>query len=275
MTLTCNVCVHHCKLSEGQTGFCHNRMNQNGQNISGGYGRFTAIALDPIEKKPLSRYMPGSKVLSVGGFGCNLRCPFCQNHEISMAALHQVRTEYVPVDRLVDEAESLRPYGNIGVAFTYNEPLINYEYILECAQMLHTKNMKCVLVTNGTIEAGILDLLLPHIDAMNIDVKGFTQDVYDRLKGSLETVKHTVEKAYTQCHVELTTLVVPTLNTDIGDFEKEVQWIASLDPKIPLHITRCFPQYKMKDIEPTDLSVLYEMKRIAKKYLKDVLLGNC
>ena len=172
--IVCSLCPHHCRLAEGETGFCRARWNDGGIIRAKNYGRLTALALDPIEKKPLYHFYPGSCILSVGSFGCNLACPFCQNADIAMAN-DQIETEYVAPARLAALAEELRhqPRGNLGVAFTYNEPLIGIEYIMDTAPLLHAAGLAVVLVTNGMISAEPLMCLLPHVDAMNIDLKGW------------------------------------------------------------------------------------------------------
>ena len=185
----CPVCLHHCRLMDGQYGRCGARKNENGKIICDNYGKVTALALDPIEKKPLRHFFPGSMILSVGSYGCNLSCPFCQNHEISMARSENTGWRMMRPEELADLAEDCRGRGNIGVAFTYNEPLAGYEFVRETARLVHERGMKNVLVTNGTAKLPVLEELLPYIDAMNIDLKGFTEEYYRKLGGSLETVK--------------------------------------------------------------------------------------
>ena len=179
--MICELCFHHCDLSEGQTGFCRARTCRDEAIVPLNYGKVTSLALDPIEKKPLRRFHPGSKILSVGSFGCNLRCPFCQNHEISMRGDGTLETAKLCPEALAGKALELRPYGNIGVAYTYNEPLIGYEDVRDCASLIHERGMVNVLVTNGTIEEAPWRALLPLIDAVNIDLKGFTPEWYRKL----------------------------------------------------------------------------------------------
>ena len=189
--ITCRVCPHHCSLAEGQYGRCRARKNENGTIISTSYGKLTALMLDPIEKKPLRRFHPGSQILSVGSFGCNLSCPFCQNHEISMRSEPETGCRPMSPEELADLAEQCKMYGNIGVAFTYNEPLIGYEYVRDTARLVHARGMKNVLVTNGTAELSVLDEILPYIDAMNIDLKGFQRRLLSRnWAATSPTVKH-------------------------------------------------------------------------------------
>ena len=176
MKTHCELCFHQCKLDEGQTGLCRARGCRDGRVVPLNYGKLTSLALDPIEKKPLRRFRPGSFILSVGSFGCNLRCPFCQNHEISMASEGELYTDWFSPEQLADKAAKLVPRGNIGVAYTYNEPLVGYEYVRDCAALIHERGLVNVLVTNGMIEEAPWRSLLPFIDAANIDLKGFTAD---------------------------------------------------------------------------------------------------
>lgn len=271
----CPVCPHACRLSPGQTGLCRARYNKDGRVIPVSFGTLTAIALDPVEKKPLAGFMPGKKVLSVGGFGCNMRCSFCQNHDISQAGRDELsRTETMSPAELCDLAKELSlTEDNIGVAYTYNEPLISYEYVLESAKLVHDAGLKNVLVTNGNISRQVLEEVLPYIDAMNIDLKVFSDTGYRALGGDFETVRSFIQTAAASCHVEITTLVVPGLSDSEEDMEKEASWIASLDPGIILHITRYFPRYKMK-APPTDVKLIYRLTDIAGSYLDHVFPGN-
>lgn len=277
----CPVCFHHCRLDEEQYGRCRARKNVKGTVVCDNYGKVTALALDPIEKKPLRHFMPGSLILSVGSYGCNLSCPFCQNHDISMG--DGMVTEYreITPEELTELAAAYREQkdaygrGNIGVAFTYNEPLAGYEFVRDTANLVRERGMKNVLVTNGTAELPVLEEILPFIDAMNIDLKGFTEDYYRKLGGSLEAVKAFVRRAAEECHVELTTLIVPGENDSEEEMEREAEWIASVDPEIVLHVTRFFPRYKMNDREATDVETVYRLRDIAVKYLKNVYTGNC
>ena len=270
----CTLCFHQCQLNEGQVGFCRARKNVNGSVLPLNYGKITSLALDPIEKKPLHQFYPGTKILSIGSFGCNLRCPFCQNYEISMSDEVGVPSIFMSPAEVVKKAVELIEEGNIGIAYTYNEPLIAYEYVLDCARLAHEQSLKNVLVTNGSISEKPLSELLPYIDAMNIDLKGFTEAFYRKLNGDLHTVKRFIELSYTECHVELTTLIIPGENDSEADMEAEAKWIAGLDPEIPLHITRFFPRYQWIDKEPTSKKVLYRLADIARKYLTNVYVGN-
>jgi len=272
--MICQLCPHHCNLLEGQIGRCRARKNENGVINCINYGKLTAMALDPIEKKPLARFYPGSKILSVGSFGCNLHCQFCQNSEISMGT-ELIQTIDVSPEGLIQKALELVPQGNIGVAFTYNEPLISYEYIRDAAILAHKNGIKTVLVTNGVICKEPLLALLPDIDAMNIDLKGFAQSFYHKVGGELETVKQTIMLAAARCHVEVTALIIPDENDSEEEMEKLALWLSSVDPGIPLHLTRFFPAYQMRNKNPTPVETIDRLRAIAKKYLRYVYVGNC
>ena len=275
MTAICEICPHRCSIEEGKTGFCRARVNSGGKITCVSYGRLTSIALDPIEKKPLARFFPGSKILSVGSYGCNLRCPFCQNYDISMAAHKNTETCFVMPDQLVETALELIPKGNIGIAYTYNEPLIGYEYVYDCASAARENGLRNVVVTNGYLCEEPLLKLLPLIDAMNIDLKGFTDAFYRKLSGDLETVKRTIEHSAKSCHVEVTTLILPGENDSDEEMERLSSWLASVNPGIPLHISRFFPRYQYKDKTSTPVETIYRLAGIAKKHLRYVYTGNC
>jgi len=311
MKKTCNVCCHHCALDEGQTGACGARKNVSGQIVASNYGKLTALALDPIEKKPLARFYPGSRILSVGSYGCSLRCPFCQNYEIAAAredpesglilvpetdpaeqealSAHRSRmpsrrlqsidiAEYTPQE-LLNLALDLRPRGNIGIAFTYNEPLVGWEFVRDTAQLFHDGGMKTVLVTNGMASGEVLEKILPCIDAMNIDLKGFSDAFYrDFAGGSLEMVKAFIAEAAKSCHVELTKLIIPGKNDGEEEMRQMTAWIAGLrggrGKDIPLHVSRYFPAYRWRE-PATEVSAVYCLARIAGETLDHVYTGNC
>ena len=279
----CGVCFRHCDIEEGGLGFCGGRTAKDGKVIAFNYGRVTSLALDPIEKKPLYRFCPGSMILSVGSFGCNLRCPFCQNHEISWSrrAREFAHTaETVSPEELAALALKLRRRGNIGLAFTYNEPLIGWEFVRDAARLIKNEGMKSVLVTNGTAELAVLSELAPHIDAMNIDLKGFTDRYYGEvLHGDRRMVMDFIEAAVKSCHVELTTLIVPGENDGEDEMRALSQWVAGLKnpdgDEVPLHISRFFPRFHMRDRQPTDIKTVYRLADIAGERLKYVYTGTC
>lgn len=192
-----------------------------------------------------------------------------------MAGQTEIGWQDVTPAQLARLASGYQNAGNIGVAFTYNEPLVGYEFVRDTACLVKQNGMKTVVVTNGSVELEILEEILPYIDAMNIDLKGFTEDYYRKLGGNLNTVKAFIERAAKDCHVELTTLIVPGENDSKEEMEQEAAWIASLSPEIPLHVSRFFPRYQMTDRQATEVRQVYRMKQIAEKYLKYVYTGNC
>ena len=283
----CQVCFRHCDLSEGQIGFCGARICLSDKVLASNYGRITSLALDPIEKKPLRRFFPGTNIISVGSYGCNLRCPFCQNYSISWgkeSLTEASDAETLMPEQLVRIAEKYREERNIGIAFTYNEPLIGYEFIRDTAKLSHERGLKNVLVTNGTAELPILEEIGPYIDAMNIDLKGFTEHYYNEvLDGSFEMTKRFIGKAVKICHVELTTLIVPGENDSPEEIREMSKWISKLTDKdgnligqdIPLHISRFFPRFHMTDRSATPVETVYDLAEIAREKLKFVYTGNC
>ncbi|WP_417142793.1 AmmeMemoRadiSam system radical SAM enzyme [Parasutterella excrementihominis] len=273
----CDVCPKFCKLREGQIGFCRARSNIGGKIVPINYGQATSLALDPIEKKPLMRFCPGTYILSYGSYGCNLRCPYCQNASISMAGPDNCPHRLITPEGLTDLAVDLSKQEprNIGVAFTYNEPTVCFEFIRDTSKLLHEAGLKSVVVTNGGLVRTYADELLPHVDALNIDLKGFSNEFYRYVKGEFDTVKEFIKAAVEhKCHVELTTLVIPTKNDDPEEIGREVEWIASISPEIPLHLSRFFPRYKVDDLPPTPAETIYRLKDIAEKKLKYVYTGN-
>jgi len=275
MKVVCPVCPHSCNLSEGQVGLCRARTNINGKVVASNYGKITSIALDPIEKKPLARFYPGSYILSVGSYGCNLKCPFCQNHSISMCSEKDSEFLTMSPEELIKKAEELKVRGNIGIAYTYNEPLIGYEFVYDCSVKAHEKGLKNVVVTNGYINKEPILKLLSFIDAMNIDLKGFTESFYKTLGGDLESVKRTIEISSKHCHVEVTTLIISGENDSPEEIEALSEWLSEINPEIPLHLSRFYPRYRYSDREPTEVSSIYRLRDIAGKHLKYVYTGNC
>jgi pyruvate formate lyase activating enzyme len=278
----CDVCFRHCRIEEGATGFCGARTCRNGQIVAANYGKLTSAALDPIEKKPLKMFRPGARILSVGSYGCNLRCPFCQNSEISWsqkAFEFQNTAEIYTPEEIVQRAAELLGRGNIGIAFTYNEPLIGYEFVRDTAKLSKEAGMENVLVTNGTATQKVLDEILPYIDAMNIDLKAFTDRFYkDFIDGDFQMVKDFITSAVQSSHVELTTLIIPGENDSEQEMRELSGWVAVLEKahnkKIPLHITRFFPRFKITDKEPTPVSTILQLVEVAKEKLEVVFPGN-
>jgi pyruvate formate lyase activating enzyme len=276
----CWLCPHRCHLADGQTGFCRARQNKGGIIRSLNYGLLTSAALDPIEKKPLYHFHPGSHILSLGSFGCNLRCPFCQNYTISQAGPDGFAGQRLPLDRvtpkeIVAAAQRLEETsGNIGVAFTYNEPLVGYEFVYDTARLLKEVGLATVLVTNGQIEKDSWLHLLPYIDAVNIDLKGFTQSFYDWIGGDLKTTKAAIEMAAEEgVHVEVTTLVIPGKNDSAAEMAAEAEWLAGISAELPLHLSRYFPRYQSR-IPMTPVETLQNLRHVAEARLCFVHLGN-
>ncbi len=283
----CSVCFRHCEIPEGGKGFCGARICENGMIRPANYGRITSLALDPIEKKPLKRFHPGSMILSAGSYGCNLRCPFCQNHEISWSAEAMAladHAETITPEELARAAVRLKKQGSIGIAFTYNEPLIGWEFVRDTGRLIHAEGLKNVLVTNGTAEMHVLEALAPVIDAMNIDLKGFSDRYYTQvLGGSLDMVKAFITRAVQICHVELTTLIVPGENDSEEEMRALSSWVAGLTDAggnrvgtgIPLHVSRFFPRFLMTGRPATDVRTVFRLAETARENLRYVYTGNC
>lgn len=268
----CHLCPHNCRVAPGKTGLCRVRKNEDGTLFTLNYALVASWAIDPIEKKPLYHFFPGSQIFSVGTFGCNFHCGFCQNWQLAHG--NPPAEELSPQDLAAIALDAAKRTGSIGIAYTYSEPCMWYEYVYDTAKLAHEKGLKNVLVTNGYLQEEPLKEILPYIDAMNIDVKAFTDDFYKKIcKGRLEPVLKTVERAYRSCHVEITNLLVPGQNDSEEEVAALVSWLASLSPEIPLHFSRFFPQYQFND-PPTPLETLKRAREIALQKLKYVYLGN-
>lgn len=268
----CRLCPHRCRIPHGKTGICEARQNVDGELVSLNYGRCSSLAWDPIEKKPLYHFYPGSVILSIGTVGCSFHCQFCQNWEI---ARNQAETFPVTPEQIV---ELLRTQGqhSLGVAYTYSEPLVWYEFVRDTAPAVRDAGYKNVLVTNGFIEEGPLQELLPWIDALNIDFKGFTDNFYHRLvHGDYRPVLRTAEiSKKSGCLVEITTLIIPGWNDSPEEIRELVAWVArTLGRETPFHFSRYFPNYRL-DLPPTPVETLYRAREIARAYLDYVYLGN-
>jgi pyruvate formate lyase activating enzyme len=257
-------------LREGQTGFCRARENRGGAIRLKTYGQITSLALDPVEKKPLYHYFPGHTVLSAGGMGCNLGCRFCQNWEISQqeAPVTEVSPEQLAHHQVLDEPDC------IGLAFTYNEPTVAYEFVRDTFAMVKARSLHTVLVTNGYVNLEPLDELLQVTDALNIDLKAFTEDYYRRMcLGHLEPVKEVIRAAAARRHVELTTLVIPGWNDSVEEMSRLSEFIAGISREIPLHLTRYFPNYKLS-LPSTPLNTMKHLWDTARMNLPFVYMGN-
>ncbi len=267
----CLLCPHYCIIGEGRRGFCGVRMNDKGTLISLNYGHVTSLGIDPVEKKPLYHFHPGSGILSIGSYGCNMHCPFCQNYTISRIEYAGNYFEATPRDIL----ENAEKTGSGYAAFTYNEPVVFFEFMLDSAKLLSGRGIKNVIVSNGQISAEPLDELLPWISAANIDIKSFKSDFYSRYAGGdLKTAKTTAERIFKAGkHLELTFLLIPGKNDDMSEFMKMTEWISSISKEIPFHISRYFPQYK-ETAPPTPEEQLVHFGKAAMKNLNFVYLGN-
>ncbi|HHU07628.1 MAG TPA: radical SAM protein [Clostridiaceae bacterium] len=274
-SLTCPLCHHACRLAPDDVGVCHARANIGGKILNKFAGKLSSLALDPIEKKPLPNFHPGMQILSAGGFGCNMVCPFCQNASISQIIAEKILSEsYYSPTELLKIAEQTRNEGNIGIAFTYNEPLINFEYILETFELAREKGLETILITNGCFMPAIVKRIAKVTTAWNIDLKCFNKEGYESLCGDFDLVKSTIEIAARTAHLEVTTLVIPGFSDDEEEMKALTGWLASLDPEIPYHLSRYFPRYKMAYPPPTPLRTMSKLKTIAEQNLSTVILGN-
>lgn len=273
----CSACPRRCRLADGAVGFCRARRAEGGRVVAANYGKVTSIALDPIEKKPIAFFHPGENVLSVGSFGCNLRCPFCQNDSISQHGEDGVQFQVATPCELAELAlRTKRGRGNLGLAYTYNEPLVGWEFVRDCAREVHARGMLNVLVTNGCAEASVVEELAPLVDAANIDLKGPSQEYYDWVGGDFAAVCRTIKTFHAAgCHVEVTTLVVPGRNDRDEDIDAVAAFIASVSPEIPLHVTRFFPRFRLTGSAPTLVATVRRLAAVARRRLSRVLVGNC
>jgi pyruvate formate lyase activating enzyme len=269
--IQCLLCPHYCSISPSHYGICRTRYHNGEELIAKNYGRITSIAVDPIEKKPLYHFYPGSNILSIGTYGCNMSCLFCQNHSISQ---QEIKThQYKPEDilHLLDKTKD-----NIGLAFTYNEPLVWFEFIYDTAKLVKEKKKetKIAVITNGYINPKPFELLLPYIDAMNIDLKTFENTTYKKLcKASLEPVIESIKKAANNCHLEITNLMITDENDSLEEIEKIAIFLSEIDRDIPLHLSRYYPNYQFTK-QATSIERILEAKTYAQKYLNYVYVGN-
>jgi pyruvate formate lyase activating enzyme len=271
----CRLCPHHCTIKPGKRGICRVRKNVEGRLIAENYGKVCSLNFDPVEKKPLYHFYPGQTIFSIGSVGCNLRCKFCQNWNISQTGVdeHFNLKEYTP-DEIVDLAFSRQ--DNTGIAYTYNEPVVWFEYMEEIARLAKKKGLKNVMVTNGFVDPEPLAALISLMDAFSVDLKAFTEDFYKAMTGSaLQPVLNTL-KAIRKAgrHLEVTNLVITGTNDDEADFSRMVEWLGSeLGVNTVLHLSRYFPMYKM-DKNTTPEETLHRFYEIAKERLNYVYLGN-
>ena len=273
----CKTCPRHCRLADGAIGFCRARRAEDGRVVAANYGQISSLALDPIEKKPIAFFHPGSNILSIGSYGCNLRCPFCQNDGISQHGVDEVPCRTATPVELADLAARLKDdQDNIGLAYTYNEPLVGWEFVRDCAKEICARGMFNALVSNGCASEEVVSELAPLIDAANIDLKGPSQDYYDWVGGDFNAVCRTISLLHEAgCHVEVTTLIVPGRNDSDADIDAIAAFVASISPDIPLHVTRFFPRFQMSDASPTPVATVRRLAEFARRRLSRVLVGNC
>jgi len=271
--IECILCPHNCKLKTGGIGICGVRKNTGEEIELLTYGVISGYALDPVEKKPLYHFYPGTNILSMGSYGCNMRCDFCQNYSISQRTLAGFSTKTEP-DKIITDARS--SLNNIGIAFTYNEPVIWFEFIADVARAARKEGMKTVMVTNGFVNRDPLEDIISFTDAFNVDLKAFNNSFYKKLTGAfLEPVKEGLKQiAMSGKHLEITTLVIPGRNDDEKEMELQTEWIAGeLGKNIPFHLSRYFPMYK-RDDPSTSPEILRNLAAIASKHLDYVYVGN-
>ena len=271
----CQLCPHHCRIANGKTGLCRSRRNLEGVLVSEVYGKPCSLAIDPIEKKPLYHFHPGTKCLSLACTGCNFRCLNCQNHEISQVSPTNVEHYNLTPQQIV---ELCLEHHCPGIAYTYTEPLTYIEYIIDCARLAHEAGLWNILVTAGYVCQEPLADLLPYLDAANIDLKSFSEDIYWRISGGhLQPVLDTIiTMHHAGIWVELTNLIIPSVNDDMQMIRQMCRWIVDNGlANNPLHFSRFFPRFKMQDIPPTPLHTLNQAKEIAlKEGIRHVYLGN-
>ncbi len=265
----CELCPNNCLIDPGKTGICKVRFNKDGLLVLPYYGELSAVAIDPIEKKPLYHFYPGTSILSIGFVGCSFHCPFCQNYHISQST--EAATEFISPESIIKLAARKKSFA---VAYTYSEPLIHLEYVLEAAQLARSNGIKNVLVSNGYINAEPAEELLAVLDAANIDLKCYTEDFYRReIGGRLEQVKRFIKQALGKIELEVTTLVIPGKNDSKEEITEIARFLAGLDPTIPYHLSCYYPTYKYTLPRTQPQSVL-ELAELAKEYLKYVYVGN-
>ena len=267
--IQCRLCPNNCLIAPGKFGVCRVRYNNEGSLELPFYGRLSAVAIDPIEKKPLYHFYPGASILSVGFVGCSFHCPFCQNHHIAHDTSYP--TEAVLPEQLI---ELCRQRGSFGVAYTYSEPIVHLEYVLDSAALARKKGLKNVLVSNGYINPEAAEQLLDLMDAANIDFKSWNPDFYTKeIGGKVEEIKRFIEQAHEKISLEVTTLVIPTKNDSPEEIEAIARFLAALNPQIPYHLSAYYPQYKYT-IPPTPPATLRILAEVARKHLNYVYLGN-
>ena len=276
--MRCLACAHYCQIAPDGFGICGTRQNQNGKLVSRVYGHVAAIHVDPIEKKPLYHFMPGSEILSIGTLGCNFRCPWCQNWDISQATKQRNKPknwgQKISPEEIVELAKK---YKTPAVAYTYNEPAIFIEFAHDTAKLAHRIGLKNIFVTNGFLSKESFEYIKPYLDAANVDLKSMDDKFYQKFCGArLQPVLDTIRWFHdAKIHIEITTLIIPGINDSDTNLKKISKFIADLSPEIPWHISRFFPAYKMADTPPTPLKSLDRAAAIGQQAgLEHIYIGN-
>lgn len=273
-TVICKLCPNRCVIKEGYTGICRVRKNFGGKLYTTVYGKVSALNLDPIEKKPFYHFFPGGEILTLGSYGCNLSCTYCQNYHISQQSGENADYLEMSIDDIAEKCKLIK--GNIGIAFSYNEPTVFFEYMRDIAKKVKAAGMKAVMITNGYIEEKPFKDSFEFIDAYSIDLKGFKEDFYKEIcGGKLEPVKKTIVAAVKEGkHIEIENLVIPEKERNYVEFEEMCKWLVlNCGKDIPLHINRYYPAYKMSE-PPVEIEILEKLREIAKSYLNYVYIGN-
>jgi len=265
----CHLCPHECVIGDGKTGICRVRENRGGKLYTLSYGKTVTVNLDPIEKKPLYHFMPGTQIVSIGPNGCTFTCKNCQNWNISQET---VATRNISPRELIEFAER---ENSVGIAFTYTEPLVWFEYLIDLLPLMREAGLKSVLVTNGYIKEDPALRIAPLVDGFNIDLKSFNDNFYrEYCGGEVEFVKRFIEIASAASHIEVTNLLIPGLNDSLEEIEEMVKWLSGVSREIPLHFSRFFPHYRMNDRPPTSAETLEKAYEIGRRYLDYVYIGN-
>lgn len=284
-TFQCILCNHYCKISIGNFGICKTRQNQNGKIIGIYEGKIISENVDPIEKKPLFNFMKGTFTYSIASLGCNLRCPWCQNYEISQfdknskfqdTITNQIINSNLPT-KPEEIIQAVKDNNCPSISYTYTEPTLMGNWAIKTMKLANENNLKNIFVSNGYMSKKFLKEILPYLDAINIDLKFMEANKYLKNCGAkLEPILENIKTIYkNKIHIELTTLIIPGLNDSKSELTKIAKFIYNLDSKIPWHISRFFPHYKLSNLEPTDIKILELAQKTAKNIgLKDVYIGN-
>ncbi len=272
--IRCEICANYCKISEGKFGICRQHKNINGELFDESYGIVSSLSPDPVEKKPLNHFLPGTLTYSIGGFGCNMTCLHCQNYMISQEYDKYSRGIKITPDTIVENALS---YNCKSIAWTYNEPTIHLPFSKKTSFLARSKNLKVIYVSNGYFSQKSIEEVLTFVDAFNIDLKSMSQDFYKKICGAdLDIVLDNIKRVHDEGkHLEITNLIINDRNDSVEEITELCDFVSELGTDIPLHFSRAFPYYKMNDIEPTNPDILFKARQIAlEKGIKNVYLGN-